>query len=218
MMNDTKDTKDTNDTGDTSDTNDNETKEEVIRCRTGCCVRYVRPYPLERLGPNFSSGNSGVRKAGSFIFDPSTEKVLLVQSRGQMWGPPKGSMKVNESPLNCALREVQEETGLFLEESHLGHSMIVKSKAIYYLTSMPECPVHLQTDQDDNDANGIGWFRVQCVQELVQSGEISINHPCRLLIQRVFGKEISFNVNSFTPVLRRSPGRHHRIAQKEEDD
>jgi 8-oxo-dGTP pyrophosphatase MutT (NUDIX family) len=53
-----------------------------------------------------------LKKAGSFVYTSKKQKILLVQSRGQMWGPPKGSIQPNEEPLECAIREVKEETGL----------------------------------------------------------------------------------------------------------
>lgn len=195
--------------------------DSVKICSSGCCKYLVRPYPTETLRQNFPSGH-GLRKAGSFVFDGNGHKILLVQSRGMMWGPPKGSIKLNETPTECAVREVKEETGLTLTEPHLIRSVIIKGKALYFLTDMQECEVTLQTDLDDNDANGIGWFHVDCLQRLVETGVMSINHPCRMLIKKVFGKEISFNRDSFVPVS--IPGRrpylsgHYRVAQKEQDD
>lgn len=193
-----------------------EEKFESHLCANGCCNFKIKPYPIERLKQNYSSG-SGLRKAGSFVYDSSANKILLVQSRGLMWGPPKGSMNPNESPTECAIREVREETGLHLDPDSLRRSIVVKSKALFFLTDMKECEVQPQTDMDDNDANGIGWFHIDCLQDLVQSGLMSINNPCRILIRKVFGKEISFNQDSFIPV-RRSPSRHYRGAQKEQDD
>lgn len=129
-------------------------------------------------------------------------------------------MNADESIAECAVREVFEETGIQLDITSLGRSIVVKSKAMYYLTDMVECDVQLQTEMHDNDANGIGWFHLDCLQEMVQSGEISINNPCRILIRRVFGREIPFNQDddqNFV-VVRRSPTRNHRGAQKDKND
>lgn len=189
----------------------NEDKGEMkeFSCELGCCRYIIRPYPQQNLRPNSSSGNQGIRKAGGFIYDAEKMKVLLVQSRGQMWGPPKGSMNPQESTLDCAIREVWEETGLLLNESQLDRPIVIRSKAVFYSIEMNEVDVSLQTDQNDNDANGIGWFRIDCLQNLVESGKISINHPCRMLIRRVFGREIAFNLDSFVPVRRSSPSSSH---------
>lgn len=185
-------------------------------CPRGCCHFFVRPY-LHRLPPNHLRTHSvGLRKAGSFVYDLEQHKILLVQSRGQMWGPPKGSIHPGESPLECARREVMEETGLELEITPMTRTTIVKCKALFVLTEMKECPVELQTDQNDNDANGIGWFSIDCLNDMVEEGLISINQPCRLLIRRVFGREVAYNVDSFIPVRRSFSSHHHRIAHKEE--
>jgi 8-oxo-dGTP pyrophosphatase MutT (NUDIX family) len=128
-------------------------------------------------------------------------------------------MNPGETIAECAVREVFEETGIQLDIDSLGRSIVVKSKAMYYLTDMAECDVQLQTEMHDNDANGIGWFHLDCLHEMVQSGEIAINNPCRILIRKVFGREIPFNQDDQNfVVVRRSPTRNHRGTQKEKND
>ena len=121
--------------------------------------------------------------------------MLLVQSRGLMWGPPKGSLNAGETPLQCAGRDVHEETGLVLELDESSPA-IVLSRSLFYLTDMCECPVQIQAHPNDleaNDANGIGWFSVECVRRMVAEGEFAINQPCRSLIQRVFHVDVDAN-------------------------
>lgn len=166
-------------------------------CRRQCCHYYVRPYPARYSYAHHHRPPSwnGIRKAGSFVFDGEQQKTLLVQSRGLMWGPPKGSLNLGETPLECACREVREETGLDLMLNDRTPSVTL-SKSLFYLTEMPECAVAVQThpnDLDANDANGIGWFSVNCLKELVETGELAINQPCRALIERVFHIHIDPN-------------------------
>lgn len=169
---------------------------KTLECKKGCCTYLLTPY--HHNYSSFINGRSNIninkiRKAGSFIYDSSKDKVLLVQSRGQMWGPPKGSLQENESLLECAIREVKEETGLDVDEKSFSGSTIIRSKAQYYITDMDEKKVSLQNHIQDNDANGIGWFNVDCINELVKDGRISINQHCRILIKKIFEKDISFN-------------------------
>ena len=167
-------------------------------CVRGCCNYMVLPYKhgYHTYNKNVNPEQK-LRKAGSFIYDKQKNKVLLVQSRGQMWGPPKGSIKENEEVVDCAIREVKEETGLDIEEKNFLGSIIIKTKAQYYFTDMSETDVVLQTHIEDNDANGIGWFDVDCMNSLINDGLISINQHCRMLIKKVFDKDIVFNRDSF---------------------
>ena len=171
---------------------------QTKRCHKGCCNFTVLPYKHGYHAYNKNvNPEQKLRKAGSFIYDKQKNKVLLVQSRGQMWGPPKGSIKENEEVIDCAIREVKEETGLDIEEKNFLGSIIIKTKAQYYFTDMSETDVVLQTHIEDNDANGIGWFDVDCMNSLINDGLISINQHCRMLIKKVFDKDIVFNREPF---------------------
>jgi len=167
------------------------------RCSKGCCNYLVSPYKNGYHYNKHVNLDQKLRKAGSFIYDKQKNKILLVQSRGQMWGPPKGSIKENEEVVDCAIREVKEETGLDIEEKNFLGSIIIKSKAQYYFTNMNETDVVLQTHIEDNDANGIGWFDVDCMNSLINDGLITINQHCRILIKKVFDKDIVFNREPF---------------------
>lgn len=171
----------------------------TLHCNKNCCTYTVTPYQIGNYYNHFHNSmnrnniNNKIRKAGSFIYDSSKDRILLVQSRGQMWGPPKGSLKDDETLLECAIREVKEETGLDLDEKDFSGNMIIRSKAQYYITDMDEKKVSLQSHIEDNDANGIGWFNVDCINDLVKDGKININQHCRILIKRFFDKDIVFN-------------------------
>lgn len=126
--------------------------------------------------------------------------VLLVQSRGQLWGPPKGSIQANETPLACAIRETKEETGFDVTEADFSGSVVIKTRALYYFTKVDRALYHLhpQVDVVDNDANGIGWFRVDCLNRLITEGKIQINQHCRILVQKIFDVELAFNADSLS--------------------
>jgi len=165
-------------------------------CDHNCCNYKVIPYNSNLPIQYQKSKEIKIRKAGSFIYDSFYKKVLLVQSRGQMWGCPKGTIKDEELPIQCAIREVKEETGIDLEEKNLIDHIIINSKVQYYFLEMKENQVHIQNHIIDNDANGIGWFNIDCLEDLVKKGIININQHCRLLIKKLFDKDISFNKNS----------------------
>lgn len=45
----------------------------------------------------------------------SSKVLLLPHAKFQKWLPPGGHLELNETPIECAKREVLEETGLFIE-------------------------------------------------------------------------------------------------------
>ena len=47
--------------------------------------------------------------SGGVVFN--NEKLLMIY-RNSLWDLPKGKMELNESELECALREVEEECGI----------------------------------------------------------------------------------------------------------
>ena len=159
-------------------------------CEKGCCSYQVTPYHQHNI-PYYTTPHSKIKKAGCFVFDKQKNKILLVQSRGQMWGPPKGSMQDHETPLDCAIREVKEETGFDVEEIMFSGSIIIKTKALYYFidTDSDRLIVSLQNHVKDNDANGIGWFNIDCLDYFMKNG-LMINQHCCILIKKIFEKEI----------------------------
>ena len=53
-----------------------------------------------------------LRRYGCILFNQNQTHVLLVQSKRGNWGFPKGKREFGETPKECALRELQEETGI----------------------------------------------------------------------------------------------------------
>ena len=129
-------------------------------------------------------------KAGMFLYDPKSKKVLLVQSRGHLWGLPKGTLNNDESFPACAVREVREETGLNISEEKLDRSVSIKGRARYYYIEMEECKVCVQLEDKDNDANAVGWVNIDCLKELIKTGQIELNKHCIYVFLKFLG--ISF--------------------------
>ena len=122
------------------------------------------------------------RKAGGFLYDKHANKLLLVQSRGQLWGMPKGSFDPNETSLECAVREVKEETGVDINVTRETKCFCVNNCSYYYYVETNEKPVHVQ-DVIDNDANGIGWFNLDCLKEMCNAKKLRINKHTGLAIK-----------------------------------
>ena len=159
----------------------------IYSCLKNCCT-----IQIERYIPvfNYKHDNKRRYKAGVFIYDPVKKKVLLVQSRGHLWGPPKGTMNDSESVEECAIREVKEETGLDVDPINFTNFVSIKNRATYYYMEMEQCPVEAQVHIPGNDANGIGWINIDCLDELIESDNISINQHCRHIIQKFLHRDL----------------------------
>jgi 8-oxo-dGTP pyrophosphatase MutT (NUDIX family) len=151
------------------------------------------------------------KKAGVFIYDPAEDRVLLVQSRGHLWGPPKGTLELGETETQCAVREVKEETGLDVRPEDFSRATKIKNRALYFYLEMNMTPVAVQDEVKDNDANGLTWIKVDCLKECIYNGHIVLNQHCKLVFQRF--KKVTFPKSGFTMVVnkkkRRSEIRKH---------
>ena len=161
---------------------------KTYKCNDGCCQIKINTckYP-KTFHRNF-------RKAGVFIFDPKKNKVLLVQSRGHLWGPPKGSLNMGEQDRNCAVREVKEETGLDISYNDFTKAMKIGRRAIIYYLEMDSCDVKVQDNIENNDVNGISWIKIPCLEQSIIEGKIVLNHYAKLVffyfLKKVFPKVI----------------------------
>ena len=162
---------------------------ETFLCQEGCCTLKIKPYVAQDL--QYENFHVRRKKSGVFICDPKTNKVLIVQSRGHLWGPPKGTMEDNETDAQCAVREVMEETGLDISKESLTSSFAVYNKATYFYLEMNECDVSVQEKDPKNDANGIGWIKIECLEKCIDAGNISISGHLRLLFKQLHGRIFS---------------------------
>lgn len=155
-----------------------------MSCSCNCCTYHVVDFPQKAYTKKPIRKNR--KKAGVFLVDMEKRKVLLVQSRGKLWGPPKGTVEENETFLDCAKRELKEETGIELNEGLYVNGSFVKSNTYYYFVPTEEIDVCVQSGKD-NDANGIGWFKIDCILER----RFEVNQHCKLTFKKFLHEFIS---------------------------
>jgi ADP-ribose pyrophosphatase YjhB (NUDIX family) len=163
---------------------------EIKKCLKGCCQYKVSPYiyPVNWISDHlWIYSNSQIKKAGGFIYDKSNNKILLVQSRGKYWGPPKGSLNKDEDIISGAKREVKEETGIDFSDDDIQDAFMIKNNIIYFVLNIKESDLSPQNNIRDNDANGIGYFSLDCLKEMLDTNKINITFHCKLLIKKIFG-------------------------------
>jgi ADP-ribose pyrophosphatase YjhB (NUDIX family) len=172
---------------------------ETFICPKGCCTIKIKPYTIPK--DPFENSLRIQKKAGVFIYDPITDKVLLIQSRGNLWGPPKGTLQYGETERECAIREVKEETGLDISDNDFTRAVKIRNSAIYFYLERKECDVTVQDHILENDANGIGWIKPDCIEQCIDNGNITLSQHCRFVFNKI--QEREFTQSTFILVERK---------------
>jgi hypothetical protein len=159
---------------------------KTFLCPKKCCKIVIKPYELKE-NVSFKEKNY---KTGVFIYDRKKDKILLVQSRGNLWGHPKGSLKYNENIINGALREVKEETNLNIQKFELSKKILIKNEATYFYLEKHECDVNFDNKVYDNDVNGITWIKTDCLYDCINKGNITLNKHFILTFNKFMRKNI----------------------------
>jgi len=102
---------------------------------------------------------------GAIILDPSLKKCLLVQGyyAKSSWGFPKGKVNHEEDPLNCAVREVFEETGFDCTD-YIRHDSFIEKNIrdttvrLYVVANVP-LATNFQP-QTRCEIRAIEWFEI----------------------------------------------------------
>jgi predicted NUDIX family NTP pyrophosphohydrolase len=145
---------------------------------------------------HFSSKNK-FYKAGIIITWKKNDDIylLLTQAYNNKWGIPKGQLESDETIIDCALREVKEETtiDLYDQKNKILQNEKQYAKNMCFFT-------HSITDTDIDkinldlsklnlafDSTGIGWIKLNCS---CNHEDISINSITRFII-----KKMSLNID-----------------------
>ncbi len=119
------------------------------------------------------------RAAGALVISPgSSHPFLLILDRHGRWTLPKGHLEPGESPVDAAVREVQEETGIYavmvqrlpqVRYRFWESGLLIRKEVIYYLALAHRGS--LKPDRSEvKDARWVGRDdpRWQCIYENLQ--------------------------------------------------
>jgi 8-oxo-dGTP pyrophosphatase MutT (NUDIX family) len=180
----------------------------VFTCPDGCCILKMQAYERSSTRKPRIHPDTVRRKAGVLVHDSDTDRILIVQSRGHLWGPPKGTTEEGESDLNCALRELTEETGLVLGPETFQDTIKIRDRATYFYALHPEHDPEVQSHLPNNDANAVAWIKPACLERCVADGNICTTRHLRFLLGTLF--DISLPPSTFDRVERTGRRRQPR--------
>ena len=105
-------------------------------------------------------------------------KIKVIYGESQ-----KGTFENGEDSLDCAIREVKEETGIILEKSILEkcRNYIIDDRVTYYFYNM----TYNKVKNPNNDVNGITWIKVKCLKKLVKKRNIRLNYHAKIIFKQV---------------------------------
>jgi 8-oxo-dGTP pyrophosphatase MutT (NUDIX family) len=155
-----------------------------MECKCNSCFFDITPYVDDRH--KIYKGSRS--KAGAVIFDEKSN-VVLVQSRGNLWGFPKGSLEDGESPITGAIREVSEETGIQLKPNQLREKIKV-NRSTYFQVIIKHVPLSVQ-QFPDNDVNAIAWIKPSCLEYMVNSCKMNLNSHAKQICKKTLNLSIN---------------------------
>lgn len=156
----------------------------MIKCTNKCCT--LMEWYNEPI--TFLTKRKTWLKAGIIL--ETNDLILIVKSAGYKWGFPKGTIDKTETSLQCALRELQEETSVVLTEKDLNPiSKIILHQTTYYKCTTT-IPIKLNVEKISNipcnDSTGVGWINKKCLSCMIKNKKISTTSHLELYI----GKKI----------------------------
>ena len=158
-----------------------------MKCKKNCCELFQSEYKPRHNQSEHNKTKYDKNKAGVILYDKKLNKILLVQSRGNLWGFPKGTFNDGEDFETCAQRELKEETGIDIDKDKLIRKCYINSKVIYFYleVNLNDYNIEIQT-QEGNDANSIGWINLNCLVDMTINNIIKLNYQAKKAIRKSF--------------------------------
>jgi 8-oxo-dGTP pyrophosphatase MutT (NUDIX family) len=132
-----------------------------------------------RFPTSFRHYRPRAHKVFGVICSTPDYKYLLVRGRtGGKWSFPKGHMEGSETALECALRELREETGIRLNTESMSYTTTKLSRnrdgnnSEYFICSVDtELPLSIE---DNDEISEGGWYSLSEIQHM--NGNIDVTN------------------------------------------
>lgn len=156
----------------------------VTYCLNKCCKIEYMNYNYN-TSSEFKYSKNMNKKAGVCIFNSVRGSILIVQSRGVLWGFPKGTVEANETYIECAIRELAEETEIQLNPIELKNGISIKNRSMYYVydTLHEKGTIPKNAGTRENDVTGLSWIKIDCLYDLVNKNVIKLNFHTKYILK-----------------------------------
>lgn len=169
---------------------------EIIKCKCefGCLLK--RQFKKEIF--EFDNSRELYADGAGIIVIDSKNRILLTQSYNCRWGIPKGKVEKDETIINCAQRELFEETGFNVEISnnnlmYVFENLYNSSKKISLFARkfsfIGKTKSKKFEDLEDAEITGIGWMNISCLKN---NFDLKLNFITRKIVEHLY----SFYYNS----------------------
>lgn len=138
---------------------------------------------------------------GGIIKSLSSGKYLLVKGFTGKWSFPKGHREKDETPHDCAKREIYEETGLTIDNIQNKKAIFVSIYYYFDIIFENECPTN---PIDIDEIKDIGWFLPEETSTLDKNKDVNVffskllNKPIDPIINTNDNKNKIINLKSNT--------------------
>ncbi|XP_058462912.1 m7GpppN-mRNA hydrolase [Malaya genurostris] len=157
-------------------------------------IPFLRPHliSVDTILDDWKQYKLTVPTYGAILLSEDLKHVLLVQSfwAKSSWGFPKGKINENEEPLNCAIREVYEETGydiknLIVPSEYIELVINYQYTRLYLVSGVPFSTVF--SPRTRNEIKCCEWFPIELLPVTKNDNFVKNN--------------LSLNGNSFFMIL-----------------
>jgi 8-oxo-dGTP pyrophosphatase MutT (NUDIX family) len=117
-------------------------------------------------------------RAGLAVLTVDRTAILLVRgAKSGKWSLPKGKVEANESTIQAAIRECQEETGLVRDEYTLLDKLFVKNHCSIYEAQMLASCRPLRVDPARvNEIEEIRWVALDALESYTDASNDSLRY------------------------------------------
>lgn len=127
----------------------------------------------------FIKYRQSIKVYGAVLFNPTMDKILVVKEDRKIknYGLPKGKKSKNENGIDCAIREVYEETGYNIENKIVDISVTIFDKITFYFVFNVNEKTKFQT-LAKNEISEITWLDINCLDSLMNDKKYTLVTRC----------------------------------------